>query len=237
MIIRRGFFSSFLFLAAGFVTSGCVPSSSPPAAATPPPQDGSKAKSPPVSNAGKNWTGEGTFRLVFSDFHFENGQEIVTVDASGKVSDLFTKHELLDTQTFCPKVTSEADRALCAAVEKSGAKQFGRVVWHLAQYTLSDDALKEGRSVLAGARFGALKTSYSNSTIPDGTTRTYKLQTQEGTQKTTAYSIQAPSEPAELVLILRWLQAQRTLHKAERDQAPVIEWKERNKFEQETLEH
>lgn len=181
------------------------------------------------------WDGRGDFRLVFSDFHFENGQEIVTVTSDGAVTDLFVTHELLETAVFCKKPANDEDAKLCETVVREGVKQFGRGVPRLARYSLSTEALRRGRELLAAARFETLAPSYQNSSIADGTTHTYRLTVGDQTRTVSAYGVRDDSEPPPLLAVLRWLEDERAAHAKARSEAVRLSARERIRMEQEAF--
>lgn len=205
--------------------AGCA-TAAPPA---PAPAAQTASASPPA------WDGSGDFRLVFTDFHFEIGQQIVIVASDGAVTDLFVTHELLETQVFCKAPANDDDAKLCETVTKEGLKQFGRSVPHVARYTLSPDALRRGRELLVAAKFDGLAPRYENSSIADGTTHTYRLTAGGQSRTVSAYGVRDASEPPALQAVLRWLRGERDAHAKARADAPRITGAERVRIEQDAL--
>jgi hypothetical protein len=186
-------------------------------------------------DSGLRWTGEGAFQFVFTDFHFEVGQQIMSIDSEGAVRDLFSRIRQVKTSDFCSKALTKNDLELCTSMKKLGETQFGITDWRLAHYTLSPVAQKEVREVLLAARFEDLKRGYSATSVSDGTTHTYSLRTSSGEHGVSAYAAQTPSEPPELLSVLRWLQTQQREHTLEREASKPITDAEHKAFETEAL--
>jgi hypothetical protein len=227
-------------LSLGTLVLACKPAppQAPPSHTQVPPPP-SQTATPSTDSNRTAWDGQGEFRLRFSDFHFEVGEQLFLASSDGLVRELFSTHELVQTAAFCRAAASEADRTLCAEMQKAGEDQFGRMRWHVAAYTLTPAALAAGRAALAGVEWATLKKSYSNSKVPDGTTHGYRFLSSAGLQTVSTYASAGPSpaapEPAKLLLVLRWIEQQQREHRSERDRAPDATALEQSKLRKEWL--
>lgn len=196
------------------VTDGAPPPASPIAASS-----GSGAR---PASARAHWDGKGSFRFYSTDFHFElGGTQVLAVDETGRVRDLFVRHEIVPIKTYCSDAGAERVDA-CRDLVKSGQKDVGTHRWFLADYTLSQEALAAFRKTLFTADLGALEPHYSAKNGEDGTTHGYFLSTQGGRVEVSAYSTSEPAEPPRLFAVRGFLLDQQTVHQDARKRAPEV---------------
>jgi hypothetical protein len=175
---------------------------------------------PRDASARPHWDGTGTFRLYATDFHFElGGTQILAVDETGHVRDLFVRHEIVPIRTYCADAGPDRVDA-CRELVKSGQKDVGTHRWFLAEYTLSADALGAFRKTLVAADLASLEPSYTGSAGEDGTTHGYFLVTREGRVVVSAYSTTKPAEPPRLSAVRAFLLDQQKAHEDARARAP-----------------
>lgn len=175
-----------------------------------------------AASARPHWDGKGSARLFLTDFHFElGGTQVLAVDETGHVRDLFVRHEIVPITTYCSDAGPERTDA-CRDLVRSGQKDVGTHRWLLADYTLSPEALVAFRKTLFAADFGALERHYSSTTEPDGTTHGYFLTTREGRVETSAYSTREPAEPPRLFAVRSFLLDQQAAHEEARKRAPEV---------------
>lgn len=197
-------------------TDGAPPPASPAAA---PSGNGARAAS-----ARAHWDGKGSFRFYSTDFHFElGGTQVLAVDETGRVRDLFVRHEIVPIKTYCSDAGPERVDA-CRDLVKSGQKDVGTHRWFLADYTLSAEALATFRRTLFTADLGALEPHYSGNDGEDGTTHGYFLSTREGRVVVSGYSTGAPAEPPRLFAVRSFLLDQQTAHEDARKRAPEVSY-------------
>lgn len=197
-------------------TDGAPPPASPAAAPS-----GSGAR---AASARAHWDGKGSFRLYSTDFHFElGGTQVLAVDETGRVRDLFVRHELVPIKTYCSDAGPERVDA-CRDLAKFGQKDVGTHRWFLADYTLSPEALATFRKTLFTADLGALEPYYSANNGEDGTTHGYFLSTREGRVEVSAYSTNTTAEPPRLFAVRGFLLDQQTVHEDARKRAPEVSY-------------
>lgn len=184
------------------------------------PAVGSSARAAKASTPRAHWDGTGAFRLYATDFHFElGGTQVLAVDETGRVRDLFVRHEIVPIRTYCADAGPDRIEA-CRDLVKSGQKDVGTQRWFLAEYTLSADALGAFRKTLATADLAALDPSYTGSSGEDGTTHGYFLVTRDGRVVVSAYSTTKPAEPPRLLAVRGFLLDQQKAHEDARARAP-----------------
>lgn len=187
-------------------------SSATPASSVAPSAAVSASRPAVVSPRPAPWDGVGPFTLHVTDFHFElGGTQVLTVDDGGKVRDLFVRDEMVPTRVFCADAGADIAE-ICRGLTKRGEPQIGVTRWYIAEYTLTDDARAELRRSIVTARLASLDARYASSTIPDGTTRKYRLVTGAGAVVVATYSTDTAAEPPPLLTLLRFVQAQQKAH-------------------------
>lgn len=212
----------FVVLVASHV--GCRSGAPEADSAQPPatPALASSARAVKASTPRAHWDGTGAFRLYSTDFHFElGGTQVLAVDETGRVRDLFVRHEIVPIRTYCADAGPDRAEA-CRDLVKSGQKDVGTHRWFLADYTLSPEAVVALRETLVAADLSALEPHYSGATGEDGTTHGYFLSTREGRVVVSAYSTGAPAEPARLFAVRAFLLDQQKAHEEARKRAPEV---------------
>lgn len=164
-----------------------------------PPRGAAASDANPTDARRLPWDGKGAYTLVLTDFHFElGGTQITIVDDRGKVRELFVRHEIAKTRELCADGGPVAYGEVCKGLVARGESEVGLHRWFIAEYTLTASERARLVDAIVAARIATLDPRYAKSTIPDGTTRTYRLVTATGAVEVSAYATDEPPEPAPL---------------------------------------
>jgi hypothetical protein len=143
--------------------------------------------------------------LLYTDFHFEVGTQVLRVEESAQLTYLFSRTEMVDVATYCAKAGTPDDRELCATLKRNGDRQFGRLRWRVARFSLTPASMQTLRQRLVAANMGELAARYADQGH-DGSTRDYSLTAGNSTFRTSAYSLGRPTEPPNLLAVRTFLE-------------------------------